>query len=279
MSDLVKIFENEQFGKIRMVVIDGKPYAVGVDVAKALEYARPADAITAHCDGSVKYRVTDSLGREQDTKVIPQGDIVRLIVGASKQSKNETIKEKAKKFETWIFDEVIPTVLETGSYNANAFLEQIPKTYGEALRAYADAWEQKQLAEKENMALTIQIENMKPKIDYTDKILQSSKTVPITLIAKDYGMSAQAMNKILHDAHIIWKCDKQWVLYADYQGNGYAHSRTEPNINKYGETCGFHTQLEWTQKGRLFLYNFLKEKRHLLPMIERNEDNNHAETD
>jgi prophage antirepressor-like protein len=116
MSDLVKIFENEQFGKIRMVVIDGKPYAVGVDVARALEYARPADAITAHCEGSVKYRVPTN-GGMQEVKAIPQGDIIRLIVGASKQSKNETIKEKAKKFESWIFDEVIPTVLETGSYS------------------------------------------------------------------------------------------------------------------------------------------------------------------
>lgn len=117
MSNLIKVFENNQFGKVRMVVIDGKPYAVGVDVARALEYVRPADAITAHCDGSVKYRVIDSLGREQETKVIPQGDIIRLIVGASKQSKNQTIKDKAKKFEHWIFDEVIPTVLDTGHYS------------------------------------------------------------------------------------------------------------------------------------------------------------------
>lgn len=139
-----------------------------------------------------------------------------------------------------------------------------------AARAWADAMEQKQLVEKENVALATQIEAMKPKVDYTDKILQSSKTVPITLIAKDYGMSAQAMNKVLHDLHIIWKCCEQWVLYADYQGNGYTHSKTEPNLNKNGDVCGYHTQLEWTQKGRLFLYNFLKEKRHLLPMIERN---------
>ena len=118
MSDLVKVFDNKQFGKIRMVVIGGKPYAVGVDVAKALEYANPAKAIIDHCDGFLKWEVTDTIGRNQETKVIPQGDIIRLIVGASRQSKNEAIKEKAKKFESWIFDEVIPTVLETGSYNA-----------------------------------------------------------------------------------------------------------------------------------------------------------------
>ena len=85
-------------------------------------------------------------------------------------------------------------------------------------------------------------------------------------------MSAQAMNKVLHDSHIIWKCSGQWVLYAEYQGTGYTHSKTEPNRNKNGEEVGgVHTQLEWTQKGRLFLYTFLKEKRNLLPIIERNE--------
>jgi phage antirepressor YoqD-like protein len=170
--------------------------------------------------------------------------------------------------------------LEENYFNPPKQVEMyIPQNYPDALRAYADAWEQKQLVEKENIALNSQIEAMKPKVDYTDKILQSSKTVPITLIAKDYGMSAQAMNKILHDLGIIWKCGEQWVLYADYQGNGYAHSKTEANRNKYGEVCGYHTQLEWTQKGRLFLYNFLKEKRHLLPMIERNEGENYAEID
>ena len=117
MNDLVKVFENEQFGKIRMVKIDGKPYAVGVDVARALEYANASKAVIDHCDDFLSWEVTDSLGRVQRTNVIPQGDIIRLIVGASKQSKNEIIKAKAKKFESWIFDEVIPQVLETGSYS------------------------------------------------------------------------------------------------------------------------------------------------------------------
>ncbi len=165
--------------------------------------------------------------------------------------------------------------LEENYFNPKQQEMYIPQNYPDALRAYADAWEQKQLVEKENVALATQIETMKPKVDYTDKILQSNKTVPITLIAKDYGMSAQAMNKILHDLHIIWKCGEQWVLYADYQGNGYTHSKT----GDYPNGNGTYVNTEWTQKGRLFLYNFLKEKRHLLPMIERNEEETYAETD
>ena len=117
MSDLVKVFDNEQFGKIRMVVVDGKPYAVGIDVTRALEYANPSKAVIDHCKGITKLGIPSS-GGVQETNVIPQGDIVRLITKAADQSKNENIKAKAEKFESWIFDEVIPTVLETGSYSA-----------------------------------------------------------------------------------------------------------------------------------------------------------------
>ena len=117
MSDLIKVFENEQFGKIRMVVIDGKPYAVGVDVARALEYAKPSQAVIDHCKGIRKLGIPSN-GGTQETNVVPKGDIIRLIVKAADQSKNENIKAKAEKFESWIFDEVIPTVLETGSYTA-----------------------------------------------------------------------------------------------------------------------------------------------------------------
>lgn len=116
MNELVKVFENNEFGKIRMVTIDGKPYAVGIDVARALEYAKPSQAVIDHCKGIRKLGIPSN-GGMQETNVISQGDIIRLITKAADQSKNESIKAKAEKFERWIFDEVIPTVLETGSYS------------------------------------------------------------------------------------------------------------------------------------------------------------------
>lgn len=119
MEKNVMVFANEIFGNVRMVNIDGKPYAVANDVAKALGYKRPADAITAHTKGSVNYRVLTN-GGEQTIKIIPQGDIIRL-----------TIKcplEGADKFESWIFDEVIPSVLNNGGYISDtATDEQVQK--------------------------------------------------------------------------------------------------------------------------------------------------------
>ena len=77
MNEL-QIFNSPEFGDIRTVEIDGKPYFVANDVAKSLGYKRPADAVTAHCKGSVKHRYLTE-GGEQEVKVIPEGDVYRLI--------------------------------------------------------------------------------------------------------------------------------------------------------------------------------------------------------
>jgi prophage antirepressor-like protein len=114
MNDL-KIFNNAEFGQIRTVDLEGKIYFVGNDIAKALEYARPYEAVTAHCKGAVSYRILTN-GGEQEAKVIPEGDIYRLIVKAADQSRNPDIKEKAERFEVWVFDEVLPSLRQTGHY-------------------------------------------------------------------------------------------------------------------------------------------------------------------
>ena len=103
----LQIFQNEEFGSVRTVDIDGKTYFVANDVAIALGYKRPADAVTAHCKGSVKHRYLTN-GGEQEVKVIPEGDIYRLIIKSQ--------LPQADKFERWIFDEVIPSIRQTGGY-------------------------------------------------------------------------------------------------------------------------------------------------------------------
>lgn len=111
------------------------------------------------------------------------------------------------------------------------------------------------------------IEEMQPKVSYLDKILESKDTVLVTQIAKDYGMSARGFNKMLHDLGIQYKAGDQWVLYSKYQNNGYTHSHTHSFEYANGET-GSSMNTEWSQKGRLFLYNFLKEH-NKLPLIEQ----------
>ena len=110
------------------------------------------------------------------------------------------------------------------------------------------------------------IGELKPKADYTDKILQSKALVPITAIAKDYGMSGQALNKILHGLKIIYRIGNQWLLYSKYQACGYTSSETVQIETSEGPKVVLNTK--WTQKGRLFLYEMLK-KQNIIPMIEQ----------
>ena len=117
MAEL-QIFKNDEFGEVRTTIIDGKPYFCGSDVAKALGYSNPKKAVTDHCeeDGVTTCSLTDSLGRKQEAKFITEGNVHRLIVSASKQSRNKEIQIKAKKYASWIFDEIVPSVRANGYY-------------------------------------------------------------------------------------------------------------------------------------------------------------------
>lgn len=110
------------------------------------------------------------------------------------------------------------------------------------------------------------ISELEPKANYVDTILQSKSLVLMTQIAKDYGMSARKMNQILNDLKVQYKANGQWVLYSKYQNQGYVHSRTIDIVRSNG-MADVKMQTEWTQKGRLFLYELLK-KEGYMPLIE-----------
>jgi prophage antirepressor-like protein len=107
---MITVFESKDFGKVRTVDIDNKIYFCGSDVAKALGYAQTAKAVREHCksDGCLFQTVIDSLGREQKVKFISEGNVYRLIIHSKLPS--------TERFESWIFDEVLPTIHRTGSY-------------------------------------------------------------------------------------------------------------------------------------------------------------------
>lgn len=106
MNEL-QIFNSGEFGEIRTIEIDGKPYFVGTDVAKALGYSNPRDAVSRHCKGVVK-RDTPTSSGIQSMSYINEGDLYRLIMKSKLPS--------AEKFESWVMDEVLPTIRKTGSY-------------------------------------------------------------------------------------------------------------------------------------------------------------------
>lgn len=111
------------------------------------------------------------------------------------------------------------------------------------------------------------IGELKPKADYLDHILQSKSLVNITAIAKDYGMSAKAFNKKLHELKVQFKQGHQWFLYSNYHNCGYTHSETVEYTHSDGRK-EVTMNTKWTQKGRLFLYDLLK-KNNIIPVIEK----------
>lgn len=111
------------------------------------------------------------------------------------------------------------------------------------------------------------IGELKPKADYTDKILKNTGLVTITQIAKDYGMSGQKMNELLHNLKVQYKQSDQWLLYSEHHGKGYTHSETV-DIKRSDGREDIKMNTKWTQKGRLFIYDLLK-KNYILPLIEK----------
>jgi prophage antirepressor-like protein len=253
----LQIFKNEAFGEIRTVEINNKAYFMASDIAKALGYLKPNDAISKHCRATTKWSTPIS-GKMQEVNFIPEGDIYRLITKSQLPS--------AEKFEAWVFDEVLPTIRKHGMYATDELLDNPDLLIQVATALKAEREKNKQL-ETEVKVKNQLIGELKPKADYVDRILQNSGLVTITQIAKDYGMSGQAMNELLHELKVQYKQSEQWLLYSKYHDQGYTHSKTVDIKHKDG-TPDVKMNTKWTQKGRLFLYELLKCNGHL-PTIEQ----------
>ena len=140
----------------------------------------------------------------------------------------------------------------------------LPRTFAEALRLAAEQAEQLEQQQKQLELKDTIILEYEPKANYYDIILSSNNAINITVIAKDYGMSAKAMNKKLNEIGIIFKSGDTWLPYQEYAAMGYTKTETV----SYNDGKGATVHSKWTQKGRLFLYDLLK--RHgILPLIEQ----------
>lgn len=272
MTDL-QIFENAEFGSIRTLEVEGEPYFVGKDVAEVLGYADTNKAIAMHCDDEDKKlndKSSPSFGQRGAT-LINESGLYSLILS----SKLPT----AKKFKRWVTSEVLPTIRKTGGYvaddekfigtylpNADEATRLMFKANLEAIKSLNN---KVGLLEVENAQQKQIIGELKPRADYTDKILNCKGLVTITQIAKDYGMSGKKMNSLLHDLGVQYKQSEQWLLYAKYHKKGYTHSKTI-EITRSDGTPDITMETKWTQKGRLFIYDLLKSN-GILPLIEREE--------
>ena len=186
MENSLQIFSNSEFGEIRMIEVAGASYFVGVDVARALAYSSPSKAVIDHCKGITKIGIP-SAGGTQETNVIPEGDVYRLIIKAADQSRNEEVRNRAGKFESWIFDEVLPSIRKTGAYLTPAAMEQLI-TDPDALIIALTAYQKEKRAHAETLAAKEQlqaeaIEN-EPKVKLADAISATEDTILVRELAK-----------------------------------------------------------------------------------------------
>ena len=263
----VQSFSNTEFGELEVIQDGDKFWFPATKCAKILGYSNPRKAILDHCkSGGVTKRDVPTSGLnqygarfelEKTVNYISEGNLYRLI--------SRSKLESAERFESWVFDEVIPTIRKHGAYIVPDLLDALNKNEAERQRLLddltADRKAMEQLAGK-NEILQSALTEARPKVSYYDMILQNPYAMPVTLIAKDYGDSAVHFNKMLKKFGIQYKVGKTWALYQDYADLGYVHY----NVYRRGDKAKSH--MCWTQKGRLFLYNFLKGK-GIIPMIER----------
>ena len=242
MKNQIQIFENEDFGSIRVLNIDGLPWFVGSDVTKRLGYRNSRAAIATHVDPEDKGVANcDTLRGKQNLTIINESGLYSLIM----QSK----LPNAKAFKRWITTSVLPSIRKHGLYISDDVLAEMEKSkeYTENLLSVL------QLERSKKATLQEHLDKITPKAVYCDVVLQCDDGIQMSIIAKDYGMGAAAFNKLLHGLRVQFKMGDTWVLYKKYADKGYTVTRTY-HINE--NMTAIHTY--WTQRGRLFIYELLK---------------------
>lgn len=196
MSEL-QIFQNAEFGSVRTATIDGEPYFVGKDVATILGYSNLRDAISKHVDDEDKgVAKCDTLGGRQEILFINESGLYSLIFRSQLPA--------AKRFKRWVTSEVLPAIRRHGMYATEELIAN-PDLAIAAFQALKAEREKRQALEEAVAVQAQQIAELKPKATYYDVVLKCKDAVNISVIAKDYGWSAQRMNEYLHKKGVQYK--------------------------------------------------------------------------
>lgn len=223
----VHVYEHPLFGKIRMFVQNGKTWFCGTDIATSLGYSNPRDAIVRHCKSQgVVIHDTPTNSGVQPMKFISEGNVYRLTAKSQ--------MPKADKFESWIFDDIVPSVMQTGSYSVKPSL---PKTYLEALKELVVVVEEKERLALENTT-------MKPKADYFDRLVDRKLLTNLRDTAKELKIPQNKFISLLLENKYVYRDTKRRLKpYAD-------HTPSLFELKDYEHNGHTGTQLLITPKGK-----------------------------
>jgi prophage antirepressor-like protein len=245
---------------VRTVQMNGEPWFIAKDIAEVLGYSNTRKAISDHVDDDDKgVTKCDTPGGMQDLTIINESGLYSLVLSSKMPN--------AKKFKKWVTSEVLPAIRKHGMYAIDDVLND-PDMLINALLELKEERAKTNTLEQTVAVQTQQIAELQPKASYYDKVLECNDLVPISIIAKDYGWSANHMNQVLREKGVQYKQGgKIWLLYQKYAEMGLTSTKTYyyDDANGHGHVVP-HTH--WTQKGRLFIYDLLKED-GILPIMER----------
>ena len=215
-----------------------------VDVKNDVEYVR-------------WQRVNNYLGK--NSPLVAKGDYINepMVYKLAFKANNAL----AEKFQDWLATEVLPQIRKHGMYATDELLDN-PDLLIEVATKLKEERTLRLIAEQ-------RVNELQPKADYYDRILNNKGLVTVSTIAKNYGMSAVSFNKLLHELGIQFNQSGTWLLYSKFQDKGYTHIEPFDYEDKNGNPQ-VKTRMKWTQKGHIFLYETLK-KNNYLPMIEREQ--------
>lgn len=223
----LKIFNNEEFGNIRTVVVDGEPWFVGKDIAEALGYVKARNAISAHVaeEDRKDAPIQGILGGTQQMSIINESGMYALIFGSKLES--------AKRFKHWVTSDVLPSIRRTGSYH-------LPRNYKEALVELIAQVE-------ENERLALENSEMKPKADYFDNLVERNLLTNFRTTAKELGLKeSEFINWLIENKYIYRDAKNKLQPYSIYVDKGLFEIKEY--VNPHSNHAGTQTLI--TPKGR-----------------------------
>lgn len=249
MDQQVKVFNNEQFGSVRIIEEDGRVLFCGVDVAKALGYTNPRKAVRDHTKGGT-FRSTPTAGGMQDMSFIPEGDVYRLITHSKLPS--------AERFEHWVFDEVLPTLRQTGSY-----VLQRPDSYmiDDPIER-AKRWIEEA---QERLALQAKVEADAPKVLFADAVATSKDSCLIGQLAKvlrqnGYNIGQNRLFDYLRNEGYLCKSGENRNMPTQRSIDAGWFEVKEGTLYNFDGTVRIKRTPKVTNKGQIYFVNkFLKE--------------------
>lgn len=265
----IRIFQNDQFGQVRIAMNEnGEPLFCLADVCKSVELTNPSSVKSRLDEEDVQLidlhalNYSEGIGNTLANFITESGFYDVLLQSSSK---------KVKPFRKWVTSEVLPSIRKTGGYMIAKPEDTPEELMARALLVAQDALRRREERianlEQQTALQSEELQAAAPKVNYYEKVLQSTSTYNTNQIAKELGMSAVTLNQKLREMGVQYKQSGQWLLTHKYQDEDYTRTRTYPYVQRDG-TPGTAMQTVWTERGREFIHGLFDLKNTIVTGVK-----------